>query len=105
MRYELLADGGRFALMSSFQEASAIAEHWENEGATEVWVYDHKDQNFLIQRGEDSDGDEVTTTHYFRDRVEEGRDPAKLTVLNYSAGKQSTCLLWMVLRGGNRNSR
>ena len=99
MRYELLADGGRFALMPSLQEASAIAEHWENEGHTGVWVYDHKDQKFLMRRGDASSSDGITTTHYFRDRVEEDCDTAKLTVLNYSAGKQSTCLLWMVLRG------
>lgn len=26
-------------------------------------------------------------------------DPRRLTVLNYSGGKQSTCILWMILRG------
>jgi 3'-phosphoadenosine 5'-phosphosulfate sulfotransferase (PAPS reductase)/FAD synthetase len=38
-------------------------------------------------------------TVYFRDRVEENPEEPKLTVLNFSAGTQSSVLLWMVLRG------
>lgn len=37
--------------------------------------------------------------YWFRDGFEEEAEEAKLTVLNFSAGKQSSALLWMVLRG------
>lgn len=37
--------------------------------------------------------------YWFRDRVDEQAPPPTLTVLNFSAGKQSSALLWMLILG------
>lgn len=99
MRYELIDRGGNcFEKKDDFQEVVDAVEHWESkEGYKDLRVLDTKHGRYVIDRRDDPD--QLDTTHYFRDRTEQNCDDPTLTVLNFSAGKQSTCLLWMVLRG------